>query len=327
MYNISREAWLKERCKGIGGSDAAAVLGLSRYKSPLAVYLDKIGEGVPVESTERMEWGLKLEPIILAEYGIRTRLKVEHNSTQKISCNPDHDWLICTLDGIAYHPEKGPGVVQCKNVDRFSQSEWGDLVPREYFIQLYHEIAVTGFSWGALAVLIGGCEFRYFDFDRDEDLISLIIQKERSFWFNNVSENIPPNPTGASLDVLSRIYSRDNGTSLTLTSDEVGSAIVSYLDAKAHLEAYTKQKEDSEAIIKAAMGEAAKGVYQNSNTTYGISWTTVKGRVGFDSKQLEKDQPELFQKYMKPGADYRRFSIKEKKTLITNNPLKEVDNE
>jgi predicted phage-related endonuclease len=67
------------------------------------------------------------------------------------------------------------------------------------------------------------------------------------------------------------------------------------------------------------MGEASKGIYQGTDgTTWGISWGTVKGRIGFDSKQFEKDHPELYLKYMKQGADYRRFMVKGKKTEITS---------
>jgi putative phage-type endonuclease len=315
-YNISREAWLKERCKGIGGSDAAAVLGLSRYKSALAVYLDKIGEGEEIEMSEKMAWGLKLEKLILEEYGIRTGLPVQHNSIQAITVNSEHEWFICTLDGTATHPDKGSGVIQCKAVDKYMRHEWEDQVPEEYLIQLHHEIGVTGFKWGALAVLIGGNEFRYFGFDRDEELITLIRNREEEFWKENVLKRIPPDPTGASLDILSKMYREDSGKSITLRDDSIGKAILSFLSTKEQIERFTKEKEDAEAVIKAAMQDASQGIYMDGQRTFGISWTTVKGRTGFDSKQFEKDYPELYLKYMKTGASYRRFAVKEKVNAI-----------
>jgi len=61
-------AWLAERKRGIGGSDAAAILGLSKFRTPLQVYLDKIGQAPPIEETAPMRWGKKLEPLILDEY-------------------------------------------------------------------------------------------------------------------------------------------------------------------------------------------------------------------------------------------------------------------
>ncbi|HPS93892.1 MAG TPA: YqaJ viral recombinase family protein [Deltaproteobacteria bacterium] len=323
---MNREQWLKDRKKGIGGSDAAAVLGLNPYSSALAVYLDKIGEGEPVEENERMGWGLKLEKLIVAEYETRTGMRVVHNTEQSISIHPVHDWMCCTLDAVAYpldDPKNG-GVLQAKNVDRFMKHEWEDRVPEHYLIQLMHEIAVTGLKWGALVVLIGGNEWRSYEFDRDEDLISLIIEKESAFWHENVLKRIPPDPTGASLEVLGRMYKQDNGKSITLYDDAIGKAITSYLDAKAHLDRYTKQKEDSEAIIKSAMGDAAQGIYQAGDTMFGISWSSVKGRVGFDAKTFEQENPELYKKYVKTGASYRRFMVKEKKAAIGQTKLKEV---
>lgn len=65
---MDREQWLEERKKGIGGSEAAAIMGLDKNRSALAVYLDKIGEGVSVEENERMHWGTMLEEQIALEY-------------------------------------------------------------------------------------------------------------------------------------------------------------------------------------------------------------------------------------------------------------------
>lgn len=315
----------KERRKGIGGSEAASVLGIG-YVSPLAVYLDKIGEGVPVEENEAMYWGTALEKRIAQEYSIRTGLKVRWNIEQELSIHPDHEWMICTLDAEVDCPRRGPGVLECKNVGAWMKGEWEDRVPDHYLVQLMHNIAVKGYKWGALAVLIGGQTFRYFDFDRDDDLIKVIMDKEAAFWFNNVMQRVPPDPTGASLDVLSRLYQKDNGTAITLTGDAIGKAIRQYIDTKAALENLTKKHNDAKALIQSAMGEAAQGIYQDGNTTYGISWSTVKGRVGFDAKAFEKDNPEMYQKYVKIGASYRRFAVKEKKAAIGHTKMKEVAN-
>jgi putative phage-type endonuclease len=323
---MDKEQWLQERKKGIGGSDAAAVLGLNPYSSALAVYLDKIGEGEPVEENERMAWGLKLEKLIVAEYETRKGMKVIHNTEQSISIHPKHDWMCCTLDAVAYpvSDPKNPGVIQAKNVDRFMKQEWDDHVPDMYLIQLMHEIAVTGFKWGALVVLIGGNEWKAYEFDRDDDLIGLIIEKESSFWHEHVLKRIPPNPTGASLDVLSRLYKKDNGQSIVIRDDAVGAAIHQYVHAREQLDKFTKRKEDAQAVIQAAMGEASHAIYTGDESTYGISWSTVKGRVGFDAKTFEQDHPELFQKYMKTGVSYRGFAVKEKKAAIEGGKTRRI---
>jgi len=311
---MNREEWLAGRRAGIGASEAAAVLGLSRYKSPLEVYLEKIGELGPQDDSERMYWGRKLEAIIAQEYGIRTGLKVNLNEDYTVLVHPDHEWMRCTLDAIAHDPEKGPGNVQCKNVDRFSAHEWADGVPEEYLIQVMHEMAVAGFNWGCLAVLIGGNQFKAYEFERDNELIDLIIEREEHFWKENVMKQIPPSATGASIEALSKLYPKDNGTTITLYHDDIGSAILSYLEAKEKIDSLEKRKKDAQAIIQEAMGEASHAIYDTQEgLVYCVSWTQVKGRLTFDAKSFEKDYPDLYAQYCRVGAGYRRFVVKEKR--------------
>jgi putative phage-type endonuclease len=67
-----RDEWLEQRRHGIGGSDAAAALGLSPWKTPLSLYLEKTGDARPFRDNESMLWGRVLEPAIRAEYTRRT---------------------------------------------------------------------------------------------------------------------------------------------------------------------------------------------------------------------------------------------------------------
>lgn len=321
------EQKLKEVRKYLGGSEAAAVLGLSRYQSALSVYLRQIGEDVSVPDNEKMLWGRLLESVIAKEYERRTGYQTWHNNKYKHYTHFRHSWMGCLPDAIAHDPERGNGVIEIKTASEYVKHEWNDgNSPEEYIVQLMHNMAVVGTSWGALVVLIGGSDFRIVPFDRDDELIDLIIQKESEFWHNHVLKRIPPDPTGASLDVLSKLYRKDNGTSIVLRQDEIGKAIHQYLDTKAALDELSKKNDDAKAVIQAAMGEASQGIYQDNGTTYGISWSTVKGRVSFDAKALEKDYPDLYGKYMKTGASYRRFAVKEKKAEIGHTKVKEVAN-
>ena len=69
----TREDWLKERMAGIGGSDAAAVMGLSKWKTPLDVFLEKRGEiATDFVDSEPMKWGRLLEPVVRQEYAERS---------------------------------------------------------------------------------------------------------------------------------------------------------------------------------------------------------------------------------------------------------------
>lgn len=326
---MERSEWLDERKKYLGGSEAAAVIGLSKYQSALEVYLRKIGEGIEVEDNEKMLWGRLLESVIAQEYARRTGYKVWHNAEYNHFIHPKYPWMGCLPDAIAGDPDRGDGVIEIKTASEYVKHEWDDgNSPEQYLVQLYHNMAVCGFSWGALVVLVGGSDFRIHEYKADRDLMELIIQKESDFWNNHVMKRIPPDPSGASLNVLAKMYPKDAGTSIVLRQDEIGKAIHTYLDTKTALEALTKKNDDSKATIQAAMGEASQGIYTDPDgTIFSVSWSSVKGRVGFDAKQLEKDNPELYKKYMKTGASYRRFAVKEKKLAIENKKAKEIAHE
>jgi predicted phage-related endonuclease len=55
--NLTRDEWLDYRRKGIGGSDIAAICGLSKWEKAIHVYLEKIGEAPETEMSEAAEWG------------------------------------------------------------------------------------------------------------------------------------------------------------------------------------------------------------------------------------------------------------------------------
>lgn len=94
MTSAERLEWLKNRQTGIGGSDVAAILGLSRYKSPLDVYNDKIGEISESEQTQAAYWGTQLEDIVAKEFQKRTGMKV-----QKVNSQLSRDgWMHANID-------------------------------------------------------------------------------------------------------------------------------------------------------------------------------------------------------------------------------------
>jgi len=97
---VGSKEWLEERRSGIGGSDAAAVLGISRYASPMKVYLEKTGELEPFAGNEYTEWGNILEPVIREQFQQRTGFVVEENL--ELLRSEKHPFMVAHLDGIIY---------------------------------------------------------------------------------------------------------------------------------------------------------------------------------------------------------------------------------
>lgn len=299
--------WHERRKAHIGGSDAANILGLG-YGSALEVYLNKTTDTDPIEQNENMEWGTRLENAIRQKYADETGYNV--NRANEYFEHPKHEWMGCEVDAVIEGDPRGPGVLECKNVGMFTRDKWDGRVPEMYLIQLHHNITVTGFRWGVIAVLIGGQKYQAYEYERDDELSALLIEKESAFWHDHVLAGIPPDPTGNSTDLIGRLYPEANGTELAIVDDTIGDALNTFLAEKAAMERHKKAKEDAEAVIKNFMGEASRGIYQG-DVTIAVNWGSRKGRVSFDAKAFEADYPDLYQKYAKTGAAYRVFTVKE----------------
>jgi len=312
MLEKSKE-WHERRKQHIGGSDAANILGLG-YGSSLEVYLNKTTDPEPIEQNEKMEWGTRLEDSIRQKYGDESGNDV--NRGNEYFEHPKHAWMGCEVDGVIEGDPRGPGVLECKNVGTFMRDKWDDKVPEMYLIQLHHNITVTGFTWGVLCVLIGGQEYRSFEYERDNELSAMLIQREGAFWKDHVLAKIPPDPTGNSADLIARLYPNANDTELIVTDDVIGDALKTFMSERDLAKQHKEAKEDAEAIVKNYMGEASKGVYDDGDTTIAINWGSRAGRVGFDAKSFEVDHPKLYKQYAKTGSSYRVFMVKKKKLKI-----------
>ena len=220
---MTKAEWLKRRRKYIGGSDAAAAIGKSPWKSPYQVYQDKIGASVD-EATEVMERGLELEPLVIRLY--------ERSVNRKILPGPwvvskDFAFMAATPDAI---DDGIASAVQVKTSSAWVRHKFGDpgtpMVPVDYFIQAQHEMAVMGAKRNQLVVLFADndmfralqhmiragmdldkvaefvelqnsrphslTEFAVFPIDRDDATIKLLVKGEQHFWTEHVEKKVPP---------------------------------------------------------------------------------------------------------------------------------------
>jgi len=259
-----RVGWLAQRRNGIGGSDAAGVLCKSPWASPVSVFADKaLPQEAPGDEPERFYWGRTLEPVIAEHYGRETGRKVAMMGS--LLQNIDRPWQLVTLDALQTADDKdGPGFLEIKNT-RWAMT---DGVPEHYWIQMQHQYAVTGYSWGSFAVLVSGCEFFWCDVERDDDFIdNILIPEEAAFW-QRVENGGPTPPTDASkatTDALKRLFPTDNGETVILPREFDD-------DDRERLEILAQErslKESKAAIdnrLKAAIGDASYGVLPNGRT-------------------------------------------------------------
>jgi putative phage-type endonuclease len=190
------EQILRERKTGIGGSDVAAILGLSRWRTPLDVYLDKTSEELVEQSeSEAMYWGNRLEGIVAEEYATRTT--VELTEPTEIFRHREHGFLLANPDRLI-KVDDGVGILECKTCSAYKASEWGDegtdQIPTEYLLQVAHYRLVLDAKFVDIAVLIGGNDFRTYRYMKNQRLESKILERLVNFWKENVEPCRPPEP-------------------------------------------------------------------------------------------------------------------------------------
>lgn len=308
ISGMSREEWLLMRRRGIGGSDIAAILGLNKYKSAMGVYLDKVGETTLDDTAgEAAYWGNVLEDVVAKEFQQRTGQKVRRDN--RMLAHPDHPYMIANLDRVLVGKRE---ILECKTSSAFRMKEWeSDEIPAEYILQVMHYLAVTGYEAAWIAVLVGGQKFIHKRIERDEELVSYIIETADHFWNEHVMKRVPPAYDGseASGDLLKRLYpTGEAGAEIELPED-AEPLIEQYHNASEQLDLYKKQKAEAENKLKALIGEAEIGLAQG----HLVEWKTVKARETLDSKALRAEHPDIYTKFVKVSKPTRRFAIKEAK--------------
>ena len=187
--NLPYEDWLEYRKAGIGGSDASVVCGVSRYKSPVELWMEKTGQLPSQEAGEAAYWGNLLESLVREEFTKRTGISVTKPSA--LYQSEEHPFMLANVDGLCEDPVHGPCIFEAKTASAYKAGEWEDSIPDEYMIQIQHYMAVTGYQGAYIAVLIGGNTFRWRFVERDEELIAMLISLEEDFW-RHVQDGTPP---------------------------------------------------------------------------------------------------------------------------------------
>lgn len=254
-----RIEFLAARRLGIGGSDIGAIMGLSKWKSPVDVWLDKTGRTEPdLEMSEPAYFGIELESFVATEYSKRSGNKVQRvNQSMK---HPEHNWMLANIDravvadGSRARLDKDgklagiKGLLECKTASAYLEREWSDdSAPLAYVAQCQWYMAVTGAEWCDLAVLIGGQKYVCHRIDRDESLIAAVIEAGRQFWFGNVIADCPPTPRTPEETLA--LFPRNTADDLVVASDDIMHAIEAYQILKQK----AKSVDDEMATVKTAI--------------------------------------------------------------------------
>ena len=308
-----RNAWLKMRRMGIGGSDAGAIMGYSKWSNPFKLWLEKTGQVEPEDISKKpsVQAGIRLEPVVADWFADETGLHVERRGMMRSKKYP---WLLANIDRLIPGKKNGKGEdigLEIKTTNAFSVHEWDDEnLPDSYLLQCQHYMMVTGLNGWWIAVLIGGQDFRKKYIPRNDEQIKQLFEAEKEFWEVNVQKGVMPPIDGSSAtaSMLEKRYPGGRDAVLELSGNALD--IITLID-----DYKAKKKEIDEAIntqenrLKNMMGDNEIAMAGNRK----ITWKTYNGSVSVDKKALAKDLPEVFEKYSKIGKPSRKFLIAPKK--------------
>jgi len=295
--------WLEYRRQGIGGSDASVLCGINKYKSPIELFMEKTGQMPHQEAGEAAYWGTMLEDLVRTEFSKRTGIEV--TPVNEILQSETHPFMLANLDGKCLHAEYGDCVFEAKTASAYLAGEWEDSIPDPYMLQIQHYMAVTGYAGAYVAVLIGGNTFKWKLIERDEEIISMLIELESEFW-EGVQNNVPPPLDGS--DACAEFIGARFPNSKPLTKIDLpmeAAALIHQYDAACEqLEHLAGQKQEAENLLKQMLGEYEAGTIADRI----ITWKTVT-QERLDSKTLKVEHPVLYKKFANKTS-HRRFSIK-----------------
>lgn len=302
-------AWLEARKQGIGGSDVAAILGLSKYKSPYQLWLDKTNRS-EIEDTqsEPAYWGNTLEDVVAKEFQKRTGLKVQR--VNKTLVHPEYDFARANIDRAVINPEISGNVrlkngelttdhiLECKTANQYLSKLWGDdleSVPDYYLTQCQWYMGITQTKKCSLAVLIGGQKFRTYEIAYDHELFMMLIEECGKFWHEHVLADVPPPPSTFD-DVTHRWSKHDPDTSID--DYELTALIEEYKDLSADI----KSADDELKTLKTRIGACIQDKELVLNGDKRIATFKYQERTTIDSKALKTAHPDLFEQFSKTSS-------------------------
>jgi putative phage-type endonuclease len=178
-----------DRSKYIGGSDIGAILGLSRFKTPLEVWMEKTGKETKKVDSLPLRFGSFAEDFVAREYSRATGFDL----------HPEHSYMSAHIDRFVLGDQdtlRSNRILECKTANPFTSGDWGEVgsdeVPMSYLCQCIWYMAITAIDKTDLAVLFGNSDFRIYEIARDPALEALVIAKASAFWDEHVLKDIPP---------------------------------------------------------------------------------------------------------------------------------------
>ncbi len=281
----------------IGGSDIAAIMGISRWKTPLKLWAEKTGkiDTPDLSNVEAVEMGTKLEQFVADLFTDRTGKNVR--KAPKVYQHPEYPYMVAHIDRLVTGTDE---LLECKTCSLFKKDEWdGEEIPQEYILQVMWYLGITGRKVGHIAVLIGGQSFKYKKIEFDKELFDLMVASAKTFW-QHVQTDTPVAVMANDDDTLKELYNEHNEVFIELfpMDDKSTEATTVFEEKVAHLQELKRELKEIDTEKKQIESEIKKLIKNNigiKTPKYIITWKFQNGQVIYDKEQMQADG--VYEKY------------------------------
>jgi putative phage-type endonuclease len=300
----------QDRTKYIGGSDIGAILGLSKFRTPIEVWMEKTGKEVRQIESLPLRFGSFAEEFVASEYARATGFELLHD--ESIYIHPAHTMMSAHVDRFILGnglSKPATRLLECKTANPFARGEWGepgtDQVPMSYLCQCIWYMAITGIEQCDLAVLFGNSDFRIYEISRDLELETLVIEKALHFWNEYVLKDIaPPAQTEGDYQAL---FKKSDPTKTIEANPKT-------IELIRQLQSLSKQSGDVDEQItqikQHIMNEMKEAEVLSYQGNVVATWKAPKPSFRLDSKRLEQEAKEVYERFKMPVQNSRRLVIK-----------------
>ena len=306
------EEWVRFRDTGIGGSDVAAIMGISKYRSPVEVWGEKTGR-IPrpdLSEKEAVEWGNRLEDVIRRKFReAHPELKVMAFNATLVS--KERPWAHANLDGRLRDESGRWGILEIKTVGNGRAHDWDDGVPDYYLAQVTHYMAVTGWTYAYVAALIGGNHYVEFRVERDEGDVAMVSKAVDDFWHNYVETGATPMLVGIESEAKAMYQLHPEGDGAAVVSDPKARELLN--DMASEYERLRKAEAEAKSEKNAVAAQMRMVVGDNktvSSDVYAVTWIR-RSKHKFDLRRFREENPDTYEAYCEDVSEDGGIRVRE----------------